>query len=379
MYEEPHHITEMNLSPSGAERSGSSYIFRNPVLDDKNGSPIENIEQFDEIFSYVCDLDSQIICIISVGKLSDNTQESISEGENPRNLVNKTMGDFRNLLKDIPTIVDDYSATDIAYLELNDTSISNNSTIDEEYIHDLWENNGSEINKYHLHLGDLSGAVSIFELENSTYIMSPQVFSRPFGYQTILNTNPKDVTVDPKSPPYWFELIDKLRPYIKLFHWISHRINESKRFNDKIQEIIEDSETILEANINELDTIQQNFSSFRYEWMESHTDMEEELSEINSKVKEVTNEPANDSFGNESRPAILPIWKRSLENLSAELDSVHSRVDEKQEMMSFHLQSTLLGLSSIGSLKLQNEVYKLTVALVVFTIILILLTIVLII
>lgn len=297
------------------------------------------------------------------------------------------MHNLRDFSEFIPTITNLDFSPDIAYIELEDPELSAAEAKNEKQLQQIWHEYHSEINKYHINLGQLKGAASILDLDDKAYLITPQVYSNPLMDLTVLNLTPRSVDRDPDELPYWFDFVKKIQPYLKLAEWISYRVKNVRQIESDIHEIINISEEMTYEESAKLNTVQQRLSNIRYSWTETNTQLIDEISEIENDYREILSEesdlsfetavPRLDEYTSSSGTALIPIWKSKIQDWFIELQTVRTSVSRKQEEVSQSLQNTLMAYSSISSLGLQKRVSDLTIVLVILTIVLVIATLVL--
>lgn len=205
IYEDTLHTSPRVLSPSGTGSPGSTFLFHDPILNGQVDFPIANLSRFETTFTYMMDVDSSVISLITVGILSDESRNLVEQDDEGEKLVKEYMRDLRDFSEIIPTITNLDFSPDIAYIELENPELSAAEAKNEKHLQQIWREYHSEINKYHISLGQLKGAASILDLDDESYLITPQVYSNPLIDLTVLNLTPRSVDRDPNELPYWFD------------------------------------------------------------------------------------------------------------------------------------------------------------------------------
>ncbi|WP_380679713.1 hypothetical protein [Salinigranum sp. GCM10025319] len=379
LYEDVEDRETMPLSLSGVGERSRSLTFRNPYnLDD---FPVRNTDYIDSVFSYAFDLRSSVIGMVTFAFVSDEEKKKIQQEDvkEARNRVTRHVYNFKEFRESIPSITDAQSPCDIVYFELEEPKLEPEQAHSTEVLHEMWNDCGGKLNKYYVEFG---GSLSKLDIDGSVYLLTPRVMSKPLGSLSLVNLTPcinekEDEEMDSDGLPYWFEVIEKIYPFLKLGEWLGFRGRQLKDIEQNLHGVLDSSSGGAGRDTDELLSIQNELAEVQDEWVEASVQLPDEMEEMKRLYSDIiagevdldfeSSPPAPDGELIWGTKALMPIWVSKIQEWLSNVESLRERVGEKHDSTSSYLNNTIMAQSSISALSLQDEVTFLTRVLLVLT------------
>lgn len=225
---------------------------------------------------------------------------------------------------------------------------------------------------------------------NSTYwgedIVNSWTVAQRLGRLAVLNLSSthNDVNDDWITGPVWLRRLDRLRPYLRAYHWLNHRLDEIAEFSTDTHGVEKPTQSYGDTGIESLLEEQQDLGALREDWTDFFTRTYDEIEELRNQfgprgIEELEESnattlpnPENAPIGFLEEP--LPIddyYRENVEILFDRLENSLQRVGEKQEQISNLVHDQIQVKATQSNLELQKSIQWLTKMLLVLTIVLI--------
>lgn len=375
LYDDVENRETMPLSPSGVGERSKSMIFTNPY--DIDEFPVRSTDLIDSVFSYVFDLRSSIVGMVTFASIPDEERKKVQQEDikEARNRVTRHIYNFKQFRESVPSITNADHPCDIVYLELEEPKLEPEQANSTEVLHDIWNSCGSELNRYYVYFG---GSLSTLDVDESVYLLTPRVMSQPLGALSIVNLTPRineDEETHSDDLPDYFEVIEIIYPYLKLGEWLGFRRNQLKRIDNDLHQVLGISGGS-GRDADELISLQNELVDIQNEWIEASIQLPDELEEMRSEYSDII--AGEEDLDFESSPpapeetlggtnALMPIWMSNIQDWLSDVESLREKVGEKHDSTSSYLNNTIMAQSAISNLSLQNEITFLTRVLLVLT------------